>query len=122
MIPQERITEHNDGVTWYEIEGLDCEISLEPRPHYCDRGNWIAKVYNKPGGNAMRLSLDNQDGWPRYYFDYDRALAEIEAWLVKRGQMIPEERPPGHWAAPGPLHMGGEPMYVLDKPPIEPVS
>lgn len=120
MIRKELITEHCDGVKWIMIEGVDCEISLEPRPSYCDRGNWLAKIHIKAGGNAIKLNLDHADGWPRYYFDYDRALAEIEAWLVKRGQMIPD-RPPGHRTtlAKG---MGGEEVYILDTPPTPPVS
>ena len=55
------------------------EIVLEQRPVYCDRGNFLAKCF--PKGD---LILDGQDGWPHYYFDEDRAKAEIEAWLDKR--------------------------------------
>jgi hypothetical protein len=61
----------------------ECYITLEPRPHYCDRGNWIAKVF--PSGKLAR-DLDDADGWPRYFFDEARAKLEIEAWLKKRGQ------------------------------------
>jgi len=71
-----------------EIEGLDCLIVLQPRPRYCDRGNWVATIDVKPGGNGIRLNLDYADMWPRYYFDLDRAKAEIEAWLVKRKQVL----------------------------------
>lgn len=78
------IEERDDAVRWYMVKGLDCEISLQPRPSYCDRGNWIAKLF--PTGMLAR-EIDAADGWPRYYFDFDRALAEIEAWLRKRGQM-----------------------------------
>jgi hypothetical protein len=67
----------------WEIRGKDCLISLEPRPRYCDRGNWLAKLY--PEGDLAR-EIDHQDGWPRYYFDLGRAKLEIEAWLAKRGQ------------------------------------
>lgn len=73
---------------WWKIEGLDCEISIEKRPLYCDRGNWIAKIHDKPGGKPLRLNLDEADGWPRYYFDWERMLLEIEAWLVKRKQIL----------------------------------
>ncbi len=72
-------------VAWWEIDGKECTIYLEQRPAYCDRGNWIGKVF--PRGKLL-LSIDYQDGWPRYYFDLDRAKLEIEAWLVRRGQAL----------------------------------
>lgn len=75
-----------NGIKWLEIIGKECHITLEPRPAYCDRGNYIAKLF--PIG-ALDLSIDHQDGWPRYYFDQDRAKLEIEAWLKKRVQWIP---------------------------------
>jgi hypothetical protein len=70
---------------WEAIHGKACMITLEPRPSYCDRGNWIAKLF--PEGELAR-DIDAADGWPRYYFDQGRAKAEIEAWLVKRGQAL----------------------------------
>jgi hypothetical protein len=71
-----------------EIEGLDCVIALIPRPSYCDRGNVLAMVNLKAGGDPRRLNLDHQDGWPRYYMDHDRAKFECEDWLKKRKQWI----------------------------------
>lgn len=70
---------------YQEIKGKNCTITLEPRPGYCDRGNWIAKVFED---DRMVLSMDNQDGWPRYFMDEQRAKLEIEAWLTKRGQAV----------------------------------
>ena len=66
-----------------EIEGRECLISLEPRPPYCDRGNWIAKLF--PTG-SLAMEIDEADAWPRYYFDRKRAKLEIESWLIKRQQ------------------------------------
>ena len=66
------------------IMGKECEITLEPRPYYCDRGNFLAKIF--AFGNLWR-DLDDNDGWPRYFFDEERAKAEIEAWLAKRKQI-----------------------------------
>ncbi len=84
---------HTDGpTTWQSIDGIDCTIYLEPRPHYCDRGDFIAKIFLKEGATVeqrLRLNLDEQDGWPRYYFDEGRAKLEIEAWLKKRKQEMP---------------------------------
>lgn len=76
-------------MTWELLEGYEmihgkaCFITLEPRPVYCDRGNWIAKLF--PSG-LLEREIDHSDGWPRYYFDKERAKLEIEAWLEKRGQ------------------------------------
>ncbi len=72
---------------YISILGKDCEITIEDRPSYCDRGNYIAKVFPKKG-TQLAQSLDDQDGWPRYYFDLARAKAEIDAWLEKREQKI----------------------------------
>ena len=68
-----------------EAFGRECTITLEPRPHYCDRGNFIAKLH--PDGELAQ-SIDINDLWPRYYFDKERAKLEIYSWLQKRGQLI----------------------------------
>jgi hypothetical protein len=67
------------------IIGKDCEISLEPRPWYCDRGNYVAKIM---AHGMLARDLDNCDQWPRYFFDLDRAKLEVEAWLKKRKQFV----------------------------------
>jgi len=69
------------------VDGRECHITLEKRPHYCDRGNYIAKLFPHPKTQLAR-DIDEQDGWPRYYFDHERAKLEIEAWLIKRGQAL----------------------------------
>ena len=74
-------------MTYWSIRGKECEITLEPRPAYCDRGNYLAKLFPQLGSSLAR-DLDHADGWPRYYHDFDRAKLEIEAWLKKRGQWI----------------------------------
>ena len=58
-------------------------IVIERRPIYCDRGNWIVKVFSHG-----ILPLDDQEGFPRYYFDLDRAKAEMEDWCDKRSEVI----------------------------------
>ena len=68
---------------YWSIRGLNCTIYLEPRPTYCDRGNWIAKIDALP-----IVNIDGADGWPRYYFDFDRAQSEIVAWMEKRGESL----------------------------------
>lgn len=71
----------DSGKHW-SIFGLDCEITLEERPGHCDRGNFIAKIFNGPS-----VHIDDQDCWPRYYFDFDVAQSEVLAWLEKRKQL-----------------------------------
>lgn len=56
-----------------------CTITIEPRPVYCDRGNWIVKVF------APNCLIDAQDAFPRYYFDLGRAKLEMLDWVNKRG-------------------------------------
>jgi hypothetical protein len=71
---------------WWEIRGKECLIWMESRLGN-DRGNWVAQV-SVDRNHELALSLDHQDGWPRYYFDLARAKAEIEAWLRRRGQWV----------------------------------
>jgi hypothetical protein len=75
-----------DKGLWWEVEGKDCTISVEPRPAYCDRGNYIAKLHPTPGSMLAR-EIDAHDGWPRYYFTWNCMVEEIAAWLKKRGQL-----------------------------------
>jgi hypothetical protein len=92
---QTQETNWTQHIGYKEIKGRDCTITLEKRPAYCDRGNFISKLHAKPdAGDHSLLFIDEQDGWPRYYFDEDRAKLEIEAWLVKRNQNIEPPPPP----------------------------
>lgn len=70
---------------WISLKGIDCNITIEPKQHYCDRGNYLAKIFPDMGS---KLYVDGQDGWPRYYFDLERACLECEDWLKKRKQYI----------------------------------
>lgn len=72
-------------VGYTEIIGKECTITIEPRPSYCDRGNFIAKIF--PSGRLI-MDMDAQDGWPRYYMDELRAKLEIEDWMKKRNQWV----------------------------------
>jgi hypothetical protein len=77
-----------DAEGCWRIDGRHCWIWMQQRPHYCDRGQWLAHVELQPVVDAHKhVHLDNADGWPRYYFDVERAKLEVEAWLRKRGQI-----------------------------------
>jgi hypothetical protein len=83
--------------SYWEIQGRACAITIEPRQPHCDRGNWLAKVFSF---ERLKVYIDDQDNWPRYYFDLERAKLECEAWLKKQGQWLtsPTASPP----TPGP--------------------
>jgi hypothetical protein len=83
--------EGEHGFRLAEVKGRHCLVTIEPRPGHCDRGNFIAKVFVNPG-DTLKLWVDDQDGWPRYYFDLGRAKAEVEAWMRKRGDWIELQR------------------------------
>lgn len=54
-------------------------VTIEERPSYCDRGDWIAKITD-PGP----FFIDGADFWPRYYFDLAVAFSEIDAFITRR--------------------------------------
>jgi len=64
--------------TW-EVTFGPCSVSIQPRPAYCDRGNWVATA-----DSTKPYDLDGADGFPRYYMDLERAKAELEDWMLKR--------------------------------------
>ncbi len=82
----------NGHLSWEVFVGRDCFLTLEARPPHCDRGRWYAKVFPRIY-SSLALSLDEQDGFPRYYFDRERAILELEAWLKRRGQFQASPRP-----------------------------
>ena len=73
---------------WW-VHGREVSIWIEPRPHYCDRGNFIAKLDIHVGSQMHRHhEIDAADRWPRYYMSLERAKLECEDWLKKRKQWI----------------------------------
>jgi hypothetical protein len=73
----------------FVIQGRNCIIRIAKRPHWCDRGNWLAYCDPKPNTHPRDFELDSADYWPRYYMDITRAKLECEAWLKKRKQWAP---------------------------------
>jgi hypothetical protein len=67
---------------YYEASTIYFDFSLEPRPLYCDRGRWIAKVQSKVAPSVD--VIDEQDGWPRYYMTLENAMSECELWAGRR--------------------------------------
>ena len=75
-IPEGEWIEHIDPQYW-SLPLKHAELSLSPRPPYCDRGPWYGQAWGIP-------SLDGEDGFPRYYMDLQRAKDEMKEWLIWR--------------------------------------
>jgi len=73
-----------EGKTFEFIKGRECVVYLSPRPAHCDRGRYIAQL---DAMGDLGRDLNYADLWPRYYFDLERAKAEVEAWMRCRGQL-----------------------------------
>jgi len=50
---------------------------IQARPEYCDRGHWKGMV------DCVQY-LTDQDGWPNYYMSFERAKAEVHAFIMWR--------------------------------------
>lgn len=72
----------------YRCQTKQTTVEIHPRPHYCDRGSWLAHVDcpEYPHGFPINPKpFDHADAYPRYYFDLQRAIQETEAMFRKRG-------------------------------------
>lgn len=73
--------EHTFEVTGHYPDVADAwvKVWVQSRPHYCDRGHWVANVTAQVPVNVD--VFDWADGWPRYFMDLGRALRELTDWL-----------------------------------------
>lgn len=78
------------GTKFWEIKVGGTLVVLDSRPRYCNRGNWLAKIFML-GKTAKgdHVHTDEQDRWPRYFFHLERAKAEVEDWLRVRQILSP---------------------------------
>jgi hypothetical protein len=58
---------------WYMVNG-ECLAFIGTRPDYCDRGRYHAVI-------EVGCWRSDADTWPRYYFDLERAKAEVLEYL-----------------------------------------
>ena len=54
------------------------------RPAICDRGRWLLHAAST---DPTVLTVDHQDGFPRYYFEDMSVCRELRSWLYVRGQL-----------------------------------
>ena len=77
----------HDGVevdSWLTCQTDQASVSILRRPPHCDRGRFLALV-EPENGSELALSLDEADGFPRYYFDEAVAQWEMGEWMHRRG-------------------------------------
>lgn len=85
-VPELKWKQHNgfleclDLPEWNHVPGVRYRwsITIEPRPAYCDRGRFIVRT---------DAPLDNQEGFPRYYFDLEIAKQEMASWVAGRAEL-----------------------------------
>lgn len=58
--------------------GRYLHLWIERRQPYCDRGNYHALI------DTNATHIDGADGFPRYYFNLQYAIEEMEAFMRKR--------------------------------------
>lgn len=75
------------GRGYWSVEGTEMTAFIELRPYYCDRGRY--KVLIEARGR-FALEFDEQDGFPRYFFNWDRMLGELEDFMECRKQLVKE--------------------------------
>ncbi len=51
-------------------------MTIEKRPHYCDRGRYMVKAFGE--------DIDGSDMFPRYYFDYECMATEVKLFFEAR--------------------------------------
>lgn len=77
----DQVTLKGTETKYFSVSADMVVVTMEPRPHYCDRGNWVVKVTPVHEDIA---DINGQDGFPRYYFDFENMMEEVLAWLERR--------------------------------------
>lgn len=76
------------GIAAEPVHGNELLISIGParvriaeRPHYCNRGRYLLHASSV---NPIILTIDEQDLFPRYYFNNDCLVKELWSWINAR--------------------------------------
>lgn len=77
-----QIKEKLGELAFVDIVCPPARLTIVTRPHYCDRGRYLVHVESN---DMIKLFLDESDQFPRYYFDFDCMMTELDLWLKARG-------------------------------------
>ena len=74
----------------FTCHGINLLTSIQPRPHYCDRGRFDALVDFQP----RKHRKINWMGISRHYFDWQICVRETEMWMDGIGEFCNRDRDP----------------------------
>jgi len=69
--------------SWLEFETENIKCRITRRPKYCDRGRFLWRAQSK---DITVLNIDDADRFPRYFFNMEALIMEIESLLNARNQ------------------------------------
>ncbi|NOS67943.1 MAG: hypothetical protein HOO67_06320 [Candidatus Peribacteraceae bacterium] len=69
-----------EEIGWMGIFWKNVRICIQKRS-VPDRGEYVLQIYSI---GPVPISVDQQAGFPRYFFDLNNLIAELRAWLEKR--------------------------------------
>lgn len=68
---------------YFELQTPLIYLTIEKRHPGCDRGRWSVLATTR---DKSRMTIDDQDMFPRYYFGDQALVSELIAWLQARKQ------------------------------------
>lgn len=91
-ISEEKSKELEGFIRVMNIPIVDIDLNyatmlIERRPIYCDRGRYSVKAWHKLN-NLEKCYIDEADQFPRYYFNFDCMVKEINSFINFRGLII----------------------------------
>lgn len=70
---------------YVDVELTDVTWGIAVRPAYCDRGRYL---WNCESKDNTKCTIDNADGFPRYFFSLEAMQIEMKLWCEARSQII----------------------------------
>lgn len=74
---------------WVDINLNWAKMTITKRPNYCDRGRYLVQAFH----NAEHLDkcwIDEADAFPRYYFNFDCMIRELNSFIIFRDLEVNE--------------------------------
>lgn len=79
------VLKHLQPDAWVDIQTQNSFQFITRRPFYCDRGNYLWHIDH---ADPVKLTIDEADKFPRYYFTLEAIVVEMQAWFEKRREEV----------------------------------